>query len=131
MEQILSNQTATASLPVAWLKPIPKDYQIPMWRWVLLPATAFMLKRSGGVWINGTLHLTAIDLSFTQVKAIKTSRTMFETWSIPLTTITDVAHTKGVASETIEIRHPEGVAKLMTARSGNFVVQLQSAIARS
>lgn len=105
---------------------MPASYQIPLWRWILLPATALMLKRNGGVWINGSLVLTATDLRFVQSKVIKTAPP--ETWSVPIEHISRVVMSKGFASETIEVHHSGGIAKFMTARAGGFLDQLRSVV---
>lgn len=114
-----------AAIPVAWLKPIPDGYRIPMWRWLLLPATALMLKRSGGVWVNGTLQLTPTDLAFVPSRGLKSARQAADAWSIPLDTISRVTFAKGVLSETLEMHHAGGKARVMTARSADFIAQLQ------
>ena len=125
----MTEQAPIASIPVAWLKPIPASYRIPIWRWVLLPASTFMLKRRNGVWMSGTLTLTATELRFTQSQMIKTARAATpETWSLPIENISRAIVSRGMASETIDVHHSNGVAKLMTARAGSFIDQLQSAI---
>lgn len=107
---------------------MPEGHRIPLWRWLLLPATALMLKHQGGVWMNGTLELTGEDLRFAPVRLIKSAKSPPESWSIPLGQISDVTTVKGIASETIEVHHAIGVAKFMTAKSGTFVEELKQSI---
>ena len=114
-------------IPAAWLRPLPAGYQIPLWRWLLLPATALMLKKSGGVWINGDLELTRAEVRFTQTKAVKLSNAPVESWALALDDIANVAVSKGLASETLLIEHAGGTEKLLTARSDAFVGRLRSA----
>ena len=123
----MTEQTPIASVPVAWLKPVPASYRIPLWRWVLPPATTFMLKRRGGVWVSGTLTLTATELRFTQTKVLK-SASVPETWALPLDDISRAVVARGMASETIEVHHANGIARLMTARAGGFIDHLHAAI---
>lgn len=125
----MTTETSSTSIPAAWLKRLPEGYAIPIWRWLLLPATAIMLKRQGGVWISGTLTLAGEELRFSQNKLIKSSRVPPEAWTLSLADITDVVLAKGFASETLEIHAPAGVVKLMTARSAEFVDKVKQAIA--
>ena len=122
------NPQPTVTLPAAWLRPLPTGQTIPIWRWVLLPATTLMLKRYGGVWVSGEMMLLPGSLRFAQSRLVKSSRTPPAAWSIPLEAISDVAVQKGVMSETIEIRHGDTLTKMMTARSADFVAQLNQAI---
>lgn len=124
----MSTETPVASIPAAWLKPLPDGYTIPTWRWILLPATALMLKHYGGVWVSGDLRLQSTDVVFTQAKAIKLASASPEVWTIPLNGISDVEVTKGIASETIRIHHSGRTARLMTARSSEFVETLNQAL---
>lgn len=117
--------------PVAWLRRTPAGYTIPVWRWILLPATALMLKRNGGVWMTGDLELTADELRFTRAKAVKLASTPMESWALAVSDIVNVHVHKGLASETLLIEHAGGTEKLLTARSGGFVEQLRSVIGRS
>ena len=121
-------QASLDALPAAWLRPLPEGYTIPIWRWMLLPATAIMLRRYRGVWITGELRLTPDHVSFTQAKMIKSATRPPEAWNIPLESISNVAVQKGMMSETIEIRFSGGTVKLMTARSSEFVARLNQAV---
>ncbi|MCR6672159.1 hypothetical protein [Devosia ginsengisoli] len=116
-----------ASIPAAWLKPFPAGYKIPLWRWIVLPATTFMLKRNGGVWLSGTLALADGKLQFTQTRLTK-SRAPLDSWAVPLADIADIGVEKRMASERVEIRHSRGTIKLMLVRSMDFVAQLQQAV---
>ena len=124
----MTSQPSASSIPVAWLKPIPEGYRIPLWRWLLVPATVLMLKRSGGVWISGTLSVEDGDLHFVQTKAIKTKSMQLEEWTVPLDDITDLTVAPGFASETLRITHSLGTHKLMAARSDDFVANLRNAL---
>ena len=115
-----------ASIPAAWLKPLPDSYKIPFWRWIVLPATTIMLKRNGGVWLSGTLVLADGQLGFTQTRLTK-SRTPPDSWTIPLAEIADIAVESRMASERIDIRYSRGTVKLMSVRSADFVAQLLQA----
>lgn len=127
----MTAESPVAALPVAWLRPLPQGYVIPLWRWLILPATAFMLKRNGGVWVSGELKLMPSRLEFSQSRLIKSSRIPPMQWSIPLDGVSDVAVKKGITSETVEIRHPGETIKLMTARSADFLAKLDQAISAS
>jgi len=116
--------------PVAWLRPMPEGFKIPIWRWILLPATALMLKRHGGVWISGEASLFHDKLVFAQSRMIR-SRTPAVQWALPLPEISDVIVRKGIASETIELHQPNRIVKLMSVRSEEFVARLREAIART
>lgn len=124
----MNRQQSVSSIPVAWLKPIPEGYRIPLWRWLLVPATVLMLKRSGGVWISGTLSVEDGDLHFMQTRAIKTKSMQLEEWTVPLGEISDLTVAPGLASETLRITHSTGVHKLMAARSDDFITGLRKAL---
>lgn len=124
----MSSDTALASIPVSWLRPLPRDYEIPVWRWILLPASAFMLRRNKGVWVSGTLQLTASELRFTQSKGI--GRAQPASWSIPLAEITAAPVRKGMASETLEIAYKGETVQIMTVRADDFIARLHAAIAQ-
>lgn len=126
----MNSVKAASSIPVAWLKPMPEGYRIPLWRWLLVPATALMLKRNRGVWISGTLSLTDDDLHYVQSKAIKTKSTLLEEWTVQLDQITDLTVTPGFASETLAVTHRGETHRLMAARSGEFVAELRGALSR-
>lgn len=120
--------TDTAPIPVAWLRPFPPDYQIPVWRWIILPASAFMLRRNKGVWISGSLEFDETSLRFAQSKSVLPSRNQPLAWSVPLGDISSVGTRKGVASETLEIHYTGGTIKIMTVRAQDFIASLQAAI---
>jgi len=121
----LSDPEIVASVPAAWLRPLPDGYEIPLWRWVVLPATTIMLKRNAGVWVNGTLDLLPESLRFTQTRLSKAKPP--ETWTLPLADISDVDVEKGLASEKIELRRAGRPVKLMAVRSAEFVALLRQA----
>jgi hypothetical protein len=114
--------------PVAWLQPMPQGFKIPIWRWILLPATALMLKRNGGVWISGEVSLFDDQIVFAQSRMIK-SRSPAAQWALPLPEIGDVIVRKGIASETIELHQPSRIVKLISVRSEEFVARLRQTIA--
>jgi len=117
-----------AKHPVAWLQPLPEGYKISLWRWILLPATALMLKRNKGVWVSGELKLLPDCIQFTQSRVVKSARRPGIDWKLPLADIRNIATAKGVASETVEIEHANGTLKLMTVRSEEFVDRIRQAI---
>src|SRR5690606_12787717 len=121
----LNDSAIVASVPAAWLKPLPDGYEIPLWRWVVLPATTIMLKRNAGVWVNGTLDLLPESLRFTQTRLTKAKPP--ETWALPLTDISAVDVENGFASEKIEVRRAGRSIKLMAVRSAEFVALLRQA----
>jgi len=123
----LNTEAPLATLPVAWLRRLPDGYVIPIWRWVLFPATTIMLKRYGGMWMSGELKLMGSHIAFTQSRLVKSSRTPPAHWEIPLDSIADITVQKGLTSETIEVRHAGQTTKLMTARSAEFVELLNKA----
>ena len=119
-----------ATIPAAWLKPLPDGYAIPFWRWIVLPATTFMLKRNGGAWISGTLTLRGGSLNFTQARLGK-SRNPPESWTISLADVADISVDKRLASERIELGHLSGPIRLMAVRSADFVALLRQALPAS
>lgn len=124
----MSTTSPVAKIPVAWLRPLPEGYKIPIWRWILLPATALMLKRSGGVWMSGELEITATALSFVQSRMVKTARAPMEKWEIPLDAISELTVQKGMTSETLVLEHSGRTTKFLTVRAGEFIELLRGAI---
>jgi len=127
-ESPVTTPEVLAKHPVAWLQPIPEGYKIPIWRWILLPATALMLKRNKGVWVSGELKLLADSIQFTQTRMIKSARNPGIDWKLPLADIRNITTSKGVASETLEFEHDTGTIKFMTVRSEEFVAKVRQAI---
>ena len=123
----MTETASVTAIPAAWLKPLPASYKIPLWRWIVLPATTLMLKRNGGVWLSGTLSLATDNLQFVQTRLTK-SRIPPDSWSIPLAEIADIGVEQRMASERVDIRHSRGTIKLMLVRSADFVAQLQQAL---
>lgn len=123
----MTETASVTAIPAAWLKPLPASYKIPLWRWIVLPATTLMLKRNGGVWLSGTLALADGQLSFTQTRLTK-SRVPPDSWSISLAEIADIGVEQRMASERVDIRHSRGTIKLMLVRSADFVARLQQAL---
>lgn len=123
----MTETAPAATIPAAWLKPLPDGYAIPLWRWIVLPATTFMLKRNGGAWISGTLALQGGKLNFTQARLGK-SRNPPDSWTISLADVADISVDKRLASERIELRHSRGPISLMAVRSADFVALLQEAL---
>lgn len=119
---------APTAIPVAWLRPLPANYEIPLWRWIVLPATTIMLRRNGGVWMNGTLTLSADTLHYKQTQLTKAARQPPAQWTIPLAGIDAIHLEKRLASERLEIQHADQVVKLMAVRAHAFVEQLRSAV---
>jgi len=107
---------------------MPEGYKIPIWRWVLLPATALMLKRNKGVWVSGEMKLLADSIQFTQARVMKSARNPGIQWRMALSDIRNITTSKGVASETVEIEHSNGTLKLMTVRSEEFISKIRQAI---
>lgn len=124
----LTNTTPANSIPVSWLQPMPEGYKIPLWRWILLPATVLMLKRQKGVWRNGTLHLDDEKLRFEQTRLIKSAQGA-SGWSIPLGDISDISFTPGTLSERLEISTRNIQVRFMTVRAEPFVERLKAAVA--
>ena len=123
----MTETVPVATIPAAWLKPLPDGYAIPLWRWIVLPATTFMLKRNGGAWISGSLVLHDGSLSFTQARLGKL-RNPPDSWTISLADVTEISVDKRLASERIELRHSRGPIRLMAVRSADFVAQLRQAL---
>ena len=128
LESPPSTPEILAKHPVAWLQPMPEGYKIPIWRWVLLPATALMLKRNKGVWVSGEMKLLADSIQFTQARVMKSARNPGIQWRMALSDIRNITTSKGVASETVEIEHSNGTLKLMTVRSEEFISKIRQAI---
>jgi hypothetical protein len=97
----------------------------------LLPAATWLLHRSRRTWLNGELSLQTDEIRFVKTMMKKSSPTATPEWSIPLSGITDVTMKKGMASETIEIHHSAGIAKLMSLRSADFIARLNEASSRA
>ena len=125
----MNGEEPIVSLPAAWLRPLPQGYRIPPWRWVVLPATAIMLKWYGGVWVSGAVRLMADRVAFVET-GLTGAPTSSDVWSIALADIADVAVRKGLATVRLDIVYPGGVIKLMTARAEEFVARLDEARAR-
>lgn len=126
----MTTPTLPAPIPVAWLRPLPENYKIPLWRWLILPAGAFMLNRNRGVWMNGTLAHTDDALSFTQTRLIKRNDAQAPGWTLPLASISEIEIKKGMASETLLLHHSGIVTRLMTVRAEAFVAALREATGR-
>jgi hypothetical protein len=116
------------AIPVAWLRPISPDYKIPLWRWLLLPASALMLKRNRGVWVSGALQLTETGLVFAQAKGLGLSKTPPAAWTIPFEEITAISVSKGMASDTLLLTYKDQPVKIMTVRADSFIAQLRTAV---
>lgn len=124
----MMTQTFPAPIPAAWLRPLPEGYKIPLWRWIILPAGALMLRRNGGVWVNGALALTGDGLQFTQTRMIKRAGAQPPGWTLPLARISNIEVVKGLASETLLVHHSGTAARLMTVRAEDFIASLRNAI---
>lgn len=124
----MTNTTPANSIPVSWLQPLPEGYKIPIWRWILLPATALMLKRQNGVWRNGTLHLDSDKLRFEQARLVKSAQGA-PGWSIPLGDISGISFTPGTLSERLELSTKDTQIRFMTVRAEPFVDRLRAAVA--
>jgi hypothetical protein len=126
-EPLLNIPASATTIPAAWLRPLPEGYKIPIWKWILLPAGAVMLHHSRGVWVSGDLSLRTDDICFSATRMLKSANAAAAEWNIRLADISNVTMKKGVASETIEIYHSGGIAKMMSARSADFVAALNRA----
>jgi hypothetical protein len=115
-------------IPVSWLRPLPEGYKIPIWRWVLLPATAIMLKRQGGVWMSGTLEIGDEELRFAQSQMVKSARNPAINWGIKLADISSINVASGMVSDTLQVEYSGGSVKFMTVRAGDFVSRLRAAV---
>lgn len=127
-ESTVSTPDVIAKHPVAWLQPLPEGYKISILRWILLPATALMLKRNKGVWVSGELRLLPDSIQFVQSRLVKSARRPGIEWKLPLADIRDITTSKGVASETVTVEYATGSLKLITVRSEDFVNQIRQAM---
>lgn len=118
-----------ATIPGAWLKPLPKGYKFPMWRWIVLPATTIALRKNGGAWVNGKFDLLDDRLQFTQTGLSKNPGRNALTWGVLLTDIHAVSARKGFGCEIIDVSYAGGALKLMGVKSLDFVARLQQAVA--
>ncbi|WP_152564345.1 hypothetical protein [Neorhizobium vignae] len=116
----------TYTIPAAWLTPLPADYKIPLWRWILLPASAWMLSRNGGQWVGGEFSIRLSAVHFARKGLIKTGRPA--EWSIPFARIHGISSKKGIASEIIEIHHTDGKTKIMSVRAEEFIELLRVSV---
>lgn len=121
----------TASIPVSWLRRMPEGYKQPLWRWILLPASALMVRHYGGTWSSGVLELRETALFFTPTKASALFTRGLTAWQIPFGDIRDVEFNRGAASETILIHHTHGTEKILSARSEPFFNALREAITKA
>lgn len=97
-----------------------------------MPATALMLKRQNGVWINGTLELLNDEIRFSQSRLVKSkAKSNGASWSVPFNEIADVSLKPGTLSEILEIEAKGVRIKMMTVRAGEFVERLKAAVASS
>lgn len=117
-----------ASIPVTSLRRTPPGYRQPLWRWVVLPASAILQHHYGGVWISGDLQLAEDELRFLPTKLGAKFHRSPEAWTLPLGAITEVRCTRGMAMETIDVHHEDGVRRLKSVRSLAFVERLQEAV---
>jgi hypothetical protein len=122
-----ANETKSV-LSAAWLKPMPKGYKIPLWRWIFLPALTVMLKRDGGSWVMGEVTATADTLSFGQTAKTKTKSGPGEAWELNFAEISEVTLKGGMAQDRITITHSEGTKTLIAIKAADFVAQLQNRI---
>lgn len=127
-EEMLATEAPIARHPAAWLQPLPEGYTIPLWRWILLPATALMLRRNKGVWVSGELQLLPDRLRFTETRMSKSSRNPLRTWEILFTDIRDLRVKKSLAAETVEIDRGNAMTRLMTVRSDDFMARVREAL---
>jgi hypothetical protein len=116
----------TYTIPAAWLTPLPADYKIPFWRWILLPASAWMLHRNGGQWVGGEFSIRSSDVHFARKGLIKTGKPA--EWSIPLARIHSIGSKKGIASEIFEIHHTDGKTKIMSVKAEEFIELLRASV---
>lgn len=119
----------THTIPAAWLNPLPAEYKISFWRWILLPASAWMLHRNSGQWVGGEFSIRSSDVHFAQKGLIKTGKSA--EWSIPITRIHGIDFKKKIASEIIEIHHADGTTKIMSVRAEDFVEILRASVSMS
>ncbi|MBP2562148.1 hypothetical protein J2857_004939 [Neorhizobium galegae] len=122
-------RTTTITIPAAWLNPLPSDFKIPTWKWILLPTSAWMLSRNRGYWVGGEFSLRADDVHFVQKGVLKSPRAA--EWTLTLSAIDDVAFKKGFASDLIAVHHGGQVTKIMSVRSDEFFTALKAAVALS
>jgi len=116
----------THTIPAAWLSPLPADYKIPFWRWILLPASAWILHRNRGQWVGGEFSIRSSDVHFVQKGLIKMGKSA--EWSISIDRIHSIDFRKGTMSEIIEIHHANGMTKIMSVRAEEFVELLRAAV---
>jgi len=112
------------SIPCAWLQPLPAGFRIPLWRWLLLPAVTWMIKRSNGTWVSGNLDLSSDDLSFSQVKAGR-KREPAIAFSFPLRDILSIELTPAFASERLNIHTATRSATFLVVKSSDFIADLR------
>lgn len=112
------------SIPCAWLQPLPAGFRIPLWRWLLLPAVTWMIKRSNGTWVSGNLDLSSDDLRFSQVKAGR-KREPAIAFSFPLRDILSIELTPAFASERLTIHTATRSATFLVVKSSDFVADLR------
>lgn len=114
-----------ASLPAAWLRPLSKDYRIPLWRWLLLPGISYMAKRNGGTWVNGTIALFDAEIRFAQGKVIGAGTPL--SFAIPLDGRVNVGVRPAMASERLIVERDGVEAVFMLVRGKQFVDEVRRA----
>ncbi|RDE09253.1 hypothetical protein DVH29_07270 [Pelagibacterium lacus] len=105
-------------MPAAILRPLPKDYQFAVWRWILLPAVTYMIRRNGGTWASGTIHLFAQELRFTF------SGRNGGTVSVPIDQHLTICLRKAMASERLILERDGTTYTFMVVRPTAFVETL-------
>lgn len=120
--------TASESIPAVWLRKFPPGYKLPLWRWILLPATTFMFHRNQGVWVSGNLQASAEGLDFAPTKMTASANKTAATWSLRWADIHEIDFTQGVAMDRIAIRHANGTYALQGARSSAFFERAKEAL---
>lgn len=115
------------TIPAVWLHRFHPGYKLPLWRWILLPATTFMFHRNQGVWVSGNLQAGEEGLTFAPVKL--SANKSATTWTLQWSEIHDIAFAPGIAMDRITIRHETGTHSLQSARSGPFFERAKERIA--
>lgn len=117
-----------ASVVGSSLERTPPGYSPPLLRRIFMPASVLIQKYYGGFWISGDIHLTANDVRFAPNRLSAKMYPASVAWVVPLASISEVKHKKGIAMDTTDIHHAGGIQTFKSVRSADFIRKLQERI---
>lgn len=106
------NDEVLAQTIVAWLKRQDGPPKVSLLGIIFVPARWLGYRMHGGVYVPGDLQITADALRFVPDKLRVRLHRAPLTWSVPLEDISDVTRKSGLAMDTIDIHHANGVERI-------------------